>query len=79
MIDEWFLLLFSMDSVPPKQMKILDEKGNEVDDVIGPFDEDSTLTLVCLVVGGRPHIIPFPRLNIPALNAPFINNAISWC
>ena len=34
-------------------MKILDEKGNEVDDVIGPFDEDSTLILVCLVVGGE--------------------------
>ena len=48
-----FIVFSWHDLVPPKQMKILDEKGNEVDDMIGPFDEDSTLVLICLVVGGR--------------------------
>lgn len=37
-------------------MKITDEKGVEVDDVIGPFDEDSTLILVCIVIGGKYHV-----------------------
>ncbi|EFX83497.1 hypothetical protein DAPPUDRAFT_240048 [Daphnia pulex] len=37
--------------VPPKQMKITNEKGVDVDDIIGPFDEDATLILVCIVTG----------------------------
>ncbi|XP_046630954.1 neural cell adhesion molecule 2-like isoform X2 [Daphnia pulicaria] len=40
--------------VPPKQMKITTEKGVDVDDIIGPFDEDATLILVCIVTGGNP-------------------------
>ncbi|XP_032799105.2 hemicentin-1 isoform X2 [Daphnia magna] len=40
--------------VPPKQMKITNEKGVDVDDIIGPFDEDATLILVCIVTGGNP-------------------------
>ena len=43
-------------TVPPKQMKIVDERGQEIDDVIGPYDEDSTLQLVCLVIGGESSI-----------------------
>lgn len=39
-------------------MKITNEKGVEVDDVIGPFDEDSTLILVCVVVGGKGLCVP---------------------
>lgn len=35
-------------------MKITDEKGVEVEDIIGPFDEDSNLILVCIVMGGNP-------------------------
>lgn len=33
-------------------MKITNEKGEPVGDVIGPLDEDSTLILVCAVSGG---------------------------
>ena len=39
--------------MPPKQIKLTDAKGVEVDDVIGPFDEDSSLALVCVVTGGK--------------------------
>nr|CAH0111307.1 unnamed protein product [Daphnia galeata] len=35
-------------------MKITNEKGVDVDDIIGPFDEDATLILVCIVTGGNP-------------------------
>jgi hypothetical protein len=34
-------------------MKITNEKGMEVGDVIGPFDEGATLILVCIVTGGK--------------------------
>ena len=34
-------------------MKITNEKGVDVDDIIGPFDEDATLILVCIVTGGK--------------------------
>ncbi|XP_057374679.1 nephrin-like isoform X2 [Daphnia carinata] len=40
--------------VPPKQMKITNEKGVDVGDLIGPFDEGATLILVCIVTGGNP-------------------------
>ena len=33
-------------------MRIIDDKGHDVDHVIGPYDEDSTLTLTCQVTGG---------------------------
>ncbi len=34
-------------------MKITNEKGMEVGDVLGPFDEGATLILVCIVTGGK--------------------------
>jgi hypothetical protein len=34
-------------------MKITNEKGMEVGNVIGPFDEGATLILVCIVTGGK--------------------------
>lgn len=37
-------------------MKITNEKGVDVDDIIGPFDEDATLILVCIVTGGISNI-----------------------
>lgn len=42
-------------------MKITNEKGVDVDDIIGPFDEDATLILVCIVTGGKQNnwFIPF--------------------
>ena len=52
------IFCFLLHTVPPKQMKITNEKGVEVDDVIGPFDEDSTLILVCVVVGGKGLCVP---------------------
>lgn len=40
-------------------MKITNEKGVDVDDIIGPFDEDATLILVCIVTGGKPFKIQY--------------------
>lgn len=34
-------------------MKITNEKGVDVGDLIGPFDEGVTLILVCIVTGGK--------------------------
>lgn len=43
-------------------MKITNEKGVDVDDIIGPFDEDATLILVCIVTGGIRQMIFFISL-----------------
>lgn len=40
--------------VPPGETIIKDEHGQRLQDVIGPFDEGTHLTLVCEVEGGRP-------------------------
>lgn len=50
-------------TVPPKEMKITNEKGEVVGDIIGPFDEDTTLILVCAVSGGTSscYVIMKPR------------------
>ncbi len=50
-------------TVPPKQMKITNEKGMEVGDVIGPFDEGATLILVCIVTGGKKKQKQFTEFN----------------
>ena len=34
-------------------MKIITDKNEDVRDVIGPFDEDATLILICIVTGGK--------------------------
>ncbi|XP_055931322.1 protein turtle homolog B-like [Argiope bruennichi] len=41
--------------VPPHDPIIMDEYGQRLKGVIGPFDEGSTLTLICDVDGGNPH------------------------
>ena len=45
--------LFIYYTVPPKSIKITDEKGTEIEEIIGPFNEDSSLLLVCIVTGGK--------------------------
>ncbi len=54
-------------TVPPKQMKIVDERGQEIDDVIGPYDEDSTLQLVCLVIGGKSSLMRGNPFHFPPI------------
>jgi hypothetical protein len=44
-------------------MKITNEKGMEVGDVIGPFDEGATLILVCIVTGGKRKQKQFTEFN----------------
>ncbi|XP_054168953.1 hemicentin-1-like [Oppia nitens] len=41
-------------TVPPKQVIIKDMDGNRLRDVIGPYDEGQSLTIVCEAYGGRP-------------------------
>ncbi|GBN10353.1 hypothetical protein AVEN_216746-1 [Araneus ventricosus] len=41
--------------VPPHEPIIMDEYGQRLRGVIGPFDEGSTLTFICDVDGGNPH------------------------
>ncbi|CAG2167990.1 unnamed protein product [Oppiella nova] len=40
-------------TVPPKQVIIKDLDGNRLRDVIGPYDEGDSLTLVCEAYGGQ--------------------------
>ena len=40
-------------SVPPKEIIIKDSKGDRIQGVIGPYDEDEPLTLVCESIGGK--------------------------
>ena len=51
--------LFIYYTVPPKSIKITDEKGTEIEEIIGPFNEDSSLLLVCIVTGGKKKVF-FP-------------------
>ncbi|XP_052756554.1 hemicentin-2-like isoform X1 [Galleria mellonella] len=41
-------------TVLPSKPFFLDEVGNKVEDRIGPYHEEDTLVLSCLVIGGRP-------------------------
>ncbi|CAL1275094.1 unnamed protein product [Larinioides sclopetarius] len=41
--------------VPPHEPIIMDEYGQRLKGIIGPFDEGSTLTFICDVDGGNPH------------------------
>lgn len=49
---EFCFVFFIVRAVPPKQIKVTDSKGVDIDEVIGPFDEDSPIALVCVVIGG---------------------------
>jgi len=39
--------------VPPKEVIIMDEFGQRLADPVGPFNEDSHLTLICEAEGGK--------------------------
>lgn len=58
-IKLYVLFIFSRDycvfifSVPPGEPIIMDEHGQRLRGVIGPYDESSTLTLICEVDGGN--------------------------
>ncbi|XP_045540703.1 nephrin [Papilio machaon] len=41
--------------IPPDRLLIINQDGKEVDgSVLGPYDEDTTVNLTCIAVGGRP-------------------------
>ncbi|KAG8194330.1 hypothetical protein JTE90_029206 [Oedothorax gibbosus] len=40
--------------VPPREVNILDETGQRIDETIGPVDEGSNVTLICEAEGGSP-------------------------
>ncbi|XP_025835204.1 synaptogenesis protein syg-2 [Agrilus planipennis] len=40
--------------VPPQQPKIIDEKGNTVRGMAGPYEEGGDVKLTCIVTGGKP-------------------------
>ncbi|XP_071453565.1 nephrin-like [Hetaerina americana] len=40
--------------VPPQKPNILDDRGNEVSAVAGPYEEGGEMKLTCIVSGGRP-------------------------
>ena len=46
----WRKFLFS---VPPKKISIINEAGLEVSGIIGPYHLDETVTLKCIVEGGK--------------------------
>ena len=39
--------------VPPKISVLLDEKGSEVADIVGPYNVGGTLILTCDILGGK--------------------------
>lgn len=45
--------------VPPSDPIIMDEHGQHLYDVIGPYDEGSNLTFICEVDGGMRNISDF--------------------
>ncbi|XP_076321960.1 neural cell adhesion molecule 2-like [Tachypleus tridentatus] len=40
--------------VPPREPVITDEQGRQLEGLIGPFNEGQSLSLICLVSGGKP-------------------------
>ncbi|XP_054717865.1 nephrin-like [Uloborus diversus] len=40
--------------VPPREVNIIDERGQRIDETIGPVDEGSNVTLICEAEGGSP-------------------------
>jgi hypothetical protein len=51
--------------VPPKEVLIMDMEGQRLDGVIGPYDEDSQVLLICEAEGGLKYIfiIHFSLIN----------------
>lgn len=43
-------------SVPPKEPKLIDETGNEVHGVVGPYMIGDTVVLKCISLGGKINI-----------------------
>lgn len=46
-------LIYIFLSVPPGEPVIMDEHGQRLREIIGPFDEGAFLTLACEVDGGK--------------------------
>lgn len=46
-------------SVPPKNLTIRDSKNNTLSGVIGPFEENAKVSLICEASGGKFHLIKF--------------------
>ncbi len=51
--------------VPPKEVLIMDMEGQRLEGVIGPYDEDSQVLLICEAEGGLKSIfiIHFSLIN----------------
>ena len=39
--------------MPPKEVIIMDVEGQRLDGLIGPYDEDSNLLVICEAEGGK--------------------------
>ncbi|XP_076366228.1 neural cell adhesion molecule 2-like [Tachypleus tridentatus] len=50
---EYFIVLLEV-IVPPRETIILDKYGQRLKDLIGPYNEDSSLLLICEADGGKP-------------------------
>lgn len=49
---------FPFSQVPPKHIKIRDQKGRNVENsTIGPYDQGTNVTLVCESKGGKKHLV----------------------
>lgn len=49
--------------VPPKEVIIMDEFGQRLNDPVGPFNEGSHLNLICEAEGGKFQSPPPPLTN----------------
>ena len=45
--------------MPPKELLIMDVEGQKLESVIGPYDENSNVLLICEAEGGKPS----PKVN----------------
>ena len=48
------MCFFFVEPVPAKKLSIYDMKNNYINDIAGPFNEDSELNLTCQSDGGNP-------------------------
>ncbi|GIY00840.1 hypothetical protein CDAR_212641 [Caerostris darwini] len=43
-------------SFPPREVNIMDESGQRIEETIGPVDEGSNVTLICEAEGGKVYV-----------------------
>lgn len=52
-------------SVPPREVNIMDESGQRIEETIGPVDEGSNVTLICEAEGGMQNIFELFEQGLP--------------